>query len=352
MRITLIPCGEAVNESEAVAIDRLNRELQKIGGDDEWILLTNLAFSVTHQFQSDEIDIIAIGPPGVRVVEVKHWSVGWVDANSELVGQEADKLTNKARKVVTTLRSVVADLPRVDGAFLLTRPPSRVRKLAERTTVRGVSFHTLNQWKEAIGFSEPRVLTSAQIRSLGKTLAPRGAVRIDGTLRRFAGYVNLERQTPEDERFHRVYRGSHPTRRDKVILHLYDLSASDDARAETRARREAEALRRLQLYPWAPRILDSFQDAPGYAGEMFFFTVADPAAPPLEARAVDDEWSSAARAMFAREAIRALSELHSAGDPGEALIHRNLTPRTILVRYDNTPSSRASTERGFCRTSA
>ncbi|MDI9445572.1 MAG: NERD domain-containing protein [Planctomycetota bacterium] len=337
MRINLIPCGEAVNESEAAAIDRLNRELQKIGGDDEWILLTNLAFSVTHQFQSDEIDIIVIGPPGVRVIEVKHWSVGWVDANSELVGQEADKLTNKARKVGTTLRSVVADLPRVEGAFLLTRPPSRVRKLAERTTVRGVSFHTLNQWKEASGFSEPRVLTSAQIRSLGKTLAPRGAVRIDGTLRRFAGYVNLERQTPEDERFHRVYRGSHPTRRDKVILHLYDLSASDDTRAEARAHREAEVLRRLQLYPWAPRILDSFQDAPGYAGEMFFFTVADPAAPPLEARAGDDRWSPAARAMFGREAIRALSELHSAGDSGEALIHRNLTPRTILVRYDNTP---------------
>ena len=102
MRINLIPCGEAVNESEAAAIDRLNRELQKIGGDDEWILLTNLAFSVTHQFQSDEIDIIVIGPPGVRVIEVKHWSVGWVDANSELVGQEADKLTNKARKVGTT----------------------------------------------------------------------------------------------------------------------------------------------------------------------------------------------------------------------------------------------------------
>ena len=109
MRITVIPCGEVVNESEAAAIDRLNRELQKIGGDDEWILLTNLAFSVTHQFQSDDIDIVAIGPPGVRVIEVKHWSVGSADASSELVEQEADKLTNKARKVGITLRRVAAD---------------------------------------------------------------------------------------------------------------------------------------------------------------------------------------------------------------------------------------------------
>lgn len=337
MRITVIPCGEAVNESEASAIDRLKRELEKVGGDDEWVLLTNLAFSVTHQFQSDEIDIIAIGPPGVRVVEVKHWSVSWVDANNYLVEQEADKLTNKARKIGTTLRRVLTDLPRVDGSFLLTRQPSKVRKLVEQTAVRGVSFHSLNQWKQAIGFDGPRVLLPAQVQSLAKAMAPKSAARIDGSIRRLAGYVNLEQQTAKDERFHRVYRGSHPTRRDHVILHLYDLSADDDSKAEARARREADALQRLQLYPWAPRILDSFQDATGYAGEMFFFTVVDPAAPTLEDRAGDDDWSSAARLKFSRDAVKALAELHSAGGNDEALVHRRLTPQTILVRYDSTP---------------
>src|SRR5690606_16980828 len=94
---------------------------------------------------------------------------------------------------------------------------------------------------------------------------------------------------------------------------------------------------RLQLYPWAPRILDSFQDAPGFAGEMYFFTIADPAAPTLKDRDGDDEWSPRARGLFAREADRALAELHNAGDADDALVHRNLTPHTILVRYDNTP---------------
>ena len=75
MTVTVFPCGAAVNESEVSAIEHLKSQLQNIGGTDEWILLTNLAFSVTHQFQSDEIDVIAIGPPGVRVIEVKHWSV-------------------------------------------------------------------------------------------------------------------------------------------------------------------------------------------------------------------------------------------------------------------------------------
>jgi hypothetical protein len=92
----------------------------------------------------------------------------------------------------------------------------------------------------------------------------------------------LELQTPKDERFHRVYRGSHPARRDRVVLHLYDLSASDDKNAEAKAKREFQALHRLQLHSWAPRLLDSYQDAPGFEGEMFFFTVVDPAAPCVE----------------------------------------------------------------------
>jgi hypothetical protein len=336
MRVTVFPCGPAVNASETVAIEHLKRQLQNTEGDDEWILLTNLAFSVTHQFQSDEIDIVAIGPPGVRVLDTKHWTAGWVDANTAAVEHEADKVTNKARKLGTTARRIAPDLPRVDGVFLLTQPASKIKRLIGRL-VRGVTFCTLNQWKDAIGFDGPRVLSSAQITSLSRALAPKSAVAVDGSLRRLAGYVNLELQTPREQRFHRVYKGSHPARRDRVILHLYDLSASDDTNAEARAKREAEALQRLQLYAWAPRILDSWQDAPGYAGEMFFFTVVDPAAPCIEDRASDETWSSSSRLLFARDAIRSLSELHQAGGAEEPLVHRNLTPRTVLVRHDNSP---------------
>jgi len=337
MRVTVAPCGAAVNESEAAAIDHLKRHIQSTAGDGEWVLLTNLAFSVTHQFQSDEIDIIAIGPPGVRVIEVKHWTPGWVYSHKEIVEQEADKLTNKARKIGTTLRRNARGLPRVDGVFLLTRQASKVRKLAEQPHVRGVAFHTLNQWKDTVGFDRPRALSPAQVHSLSRTLYPRSTVAVDGSLRRLAGYVNLELQTPKEERIHRVYKGSHPARRDRVVLHLYDLSASDDSNAKARARREAEALQRLQLHPWAPRILDSWQEAPGYAGEMFFFTIVDPAAPSIENRACDKSWTPASRVQFAREAVRAVAEMHQAGGSAELLVHRNLTPQSILVRHDNSP---------------
>ena len=332
MRVTLFTCGPAANESELTAFAQLRARLISIPGDDEWVLLTNLAFSVTHQLQSDEIDIVAIGPPGVRVIEVKHWT----DRHMDLADQEAERVTDKARKIGTTLRSIVPDLPYVDGAFLLTQESSKVRRLAG-TTVRNVQFHTLKDWKGAIGFSSPTKLSLPQVTRLAKALEPKSAVAMDGSLRRLAGYINLELQTPKQERFHRVYKGIHPTRQDRVILHLYDLSASDETNAETKARREYDALQRLQLHAWAPRILDSFQPAPGYAGEMFFFTAADPAAPCIEDRAADVSWETTTRLTFAQSVVRALGELHETETDGEPIVHRNLTPETILVKHDNSP---------------
>jgi serine/threonine protein kinase len=336
MRVTSFASGPAANESELKAVKHLRNRLQSILGDDEWVLLTNLAFSVTHQLQSDEIDIVTIGSPGVRVIEVKHWTPQWVEAHADLAAQEADRVTNKARKIGTTLRKIVPNLPRVDGAILLTQEPSTVRRLVGRD-VRGVRFYPLNEWKSAIGFDSPIALTPQQVTSLGRALEPKSAVALDGSLRRLGGYVNLELQTPKQERFHRIYRGTHSARQDRAVLHLYDLSASDERNAETKARREYDALHRLQLHAWAPRILDSYQDAPGYAGEMFFFTVVDPTAPCIEERASDISWETAARLAFARSAIRALDELHKPGTGDEAMVHRNLTPKTILVKHDNSP---------------
>ncbi len=168
-------------------------------------------------------------------------------------------------------------------------------------------------------------------------MEPKSSLATEGRLRQLAGYINLELLTHRDERFHRVYKGNHPSRRDRIILHLYDLSATDDKNAELRAKREFETLIRLQLYSWAPRILDSYQPVPGYIGEMFFFTVVDPAAPTLEERMKDPSWSSIGRLEFARNSVRALKELHNAEESGEPIIHRHLNPQTILVKHDNTP---------------
>ncbi len=336
MKVIPINCGPFANDSEQKAFERLKSGLISELGDGEWLLLTNLAFSTTHQRQSDEIDIIAIGPPGVRVIEVKHWTATWVKQNTELVEHEAERVMAKARKVGTTLRRRVSNLDRVDGVFLVTQDALKVKSL-EGKKIRGVSFHTLKTWQGAVALDEPASLSPPQVKVLGKALYPKTDVLAHGDLRRMAGYVNLVLQTPSDERFHRIYKGTHFTRRNRVLLHLYDVSAIDQRNPESRARREFDALHRLQLHPWAPRIDDSFQEAPGYTGEMWFFTVADPAAPSIEQRREDDTWDTKTRIAFARHTVDALMELHETDEGEEPLLHRNLTPGTILVRHDNTP---------------
>ena len=81
-----------------------------------------------------------------------------------------------------------------------------------------------------------------------------------------------------------------------MILHLYDLS-TDEKNAAAKVRRHSRPCRRLQHFLWAPRLLDSFQDAPGYPGEMSFFTIIDPAAPSLAERDEDTCWVPAVRRL-------------------------------------------------------
>ncbi len=348
MKVIPIHCDPMANESERKAFERLKSCLISAAGDDEWLLLTNLMLSTNHRFQSDEIDIVAIGPPGVRIIEVKHWSAAWMRGHPDDVKHAADLIGKKARRVGTTLRRKSPNLGRVDGVFLLTEETVKVQAVRNKI-FNGVSCHSLQDWRAAIGLDGSAVLTDRQVHDLAKSLYPKVRVAVDGHLRRFAGYTNLELQTPADQRFHRVYKGVRPSSRDPIILHLYDLSASlpdpqqpgdrqaGQTYAETRARREFETLHRLQRYGWAPRLLDSWQEAPGYPGEMGFFTVVDPAAPTLDERVADDAWSTEVRLSFSHRAVQVLQEMHGAGADGAPMMHRNLSPQTILVQYDNSP---------------
>ena len=336
MRVDNIACGPAANESERKAFLHLKQQLISIAGNDQWILLTNLAFSVTHQHQSDEIDIIAIGPPGIRVIEVKHWDAQWVAANNSIVEIEANKITNKARKIATTLRKKFKNLGWVGASILLTKSAAKTKSLAGKTVL-GVSLHPLADWKAAINFEAPPMLSSSDVHGLASALDPRSAVALDGSIRRFAAYANLELQTPKEERFHRVYRGIHQPSQDAIILHLYDLSAAEESNAEARASRESETIIRIQQYPWAPRFRDTFQPAPGYEGEMYFCTLVDPSAPPISTRTSDTSWATIARLHLARNALRAVDEFHRIQTPEGNLVHRNITPDTVLVKHDNTP---------------
>ena len=332
MKVRHVPCGPVVSESERKAFDQLKKRLASELADDEWLLLTHLTLSATHRLRSDQIDIVAVGPPGVRVIEVKHWTADWVNRNRACVEQEADRVAHKARKVEATLRRLDPSLGQVNAAFLITETDSKAEVLE---AVRDVPFYTFKTWRGAVGLDSPSALSLQQIEKLGGSLASKKSADRNGELQRLAGYTRLKIQTPADERFHRIYKATHASRQDSVLLHLYDLSASDGPKAEKRAKREWQSLHRLQQHSWVPRIVDSFQWVPGYDGEVRFFTVSDPVAPSVYQRATDDSWGTRARLDFTINAMQALGEIHATGTDSEPMIHGNLTPNTILVRHDN-----------------
>lgn len=326
-----IPCGVAVNESERQAIERLKSKLP-----DGWILLSNLNHSTSAAYPSDEIDLIVIGPPGVTVIEVKHWDVDYFKKNAFRVAAESEKTNNKAKRIAGKIRSTF-DPGFVVAAILLTRGGTGIAA-GHRIRARGVPFFGLSEWKELVNVDGATRLSQAQIEQAAKLIEPRTRVAISGDLRRFGELINLERVESANAPFQRVYRGEHPSRRDKVILHLFDLSATEEKQPENRARREFEVIQRWQKSDYVPSLLDSFQEAEHYPGELYYFSLVDSAAPRLSERAADLNWSVDDRLRYAREALSALQEFHQPTEPEyQPIIHRNITPGTLRVRHNGRP---------------
>jgi hypothetical protein len=266
-----IPCGVAVNESERQAITRLHNKLP-----DGWILLSNLNHSTSAAYPSDEIDLIVIGPPGITVVEVKHWDIEYFKKNAPRVAAEAERTNNKAKRVAGKVRSAF-DPGFVVAAMLLTRGGTGIAA-GRRIMARGVPLFGLSEWKELANVDGTVRLSSRQIENAARLIEPRTGIAISGDLRHFGELINLERLESFDAPFHRVYRGQHPSRRDKVILHIFDLSAADEKQPYNRARREFDVIQRWQKSPYVPSLLDSFQEAEQYPGELYYFSLVESAA--------------------------------------------------------------------------
>lgn len=331
-----IPCGIAVNESERQAIERLRNKLP-----DGWILLSNLNHSSSAANPSDEIDLIVIGPPGVTVVEVKHWDLDYVKKNALRADGEAERANDKAKRIAGKIRPAF-DPGFVAAAMLLTRGGTGIAG-GQRFKARGVPLFGLSEWKELVNADGGNRLSLAQVEKVAKLIEPRTSIAVSGDLRRFGELINLERVESANAPFHRVYRGEHPSRRDKVILHLFDLSATEEKQPENRARREFEVIQRWQKSDYVPSLLDSFQEAEHYPGELFYFSLVDSAAPKLSERTADVNWSVDDRLRYEREALSALQEFHQPTEPEyQPIIHRNITPDTLSVRHNGRPLFRKS----------
>lgn len=336
MAVKIIRFSEAVNASEVTAEAKCKTALEALSDTAPWNVFAGLASSSSPLHQSDDLDLVPIGPRGVFLIEVKHWDAAWINDNKATAEAEAEKLTAKAKRLSGRVKRALSESPKVIQAFLITREPAGPNL---PPTIRGVPVWTLRELAKIFRELPKGVLNEAQVKLLTGTLEPTAKIQVDGKIRRLAAYQNLELQTPNEQAFHRIYKGVHQRTKERVILHLYDLSASDDNKnPESRAERESRALQMLQKTRFVPRVRETLRELPDYPGELFYFTLFDPGAPTLAARDADTSWTASDRIEFAANACLALHEIHGLTDPESVkIVHRNISPQSVLVGSRNEP---------------
>lgn len=336
MRVRVIPCGPFVNESERKAVETIKAGLiSKANGP--WVILHNLLYSADRRHQSSDIDIIVIGPTGIHVIETKHWNFEYIEnpKNNALIDREANKLKNKVERIASNIRKHM-EVPFLKGSFLLTRTDDPKYRAKTRRLL-GSELFKLSDWPTLLKLSDPPQFSEQEIKNIATLLEPKVKLALSGDIRSFGEYTNLQLVSEKDDSFRRVYRGIHALNRDKVILYIYDYSATASSAPEKEAQREFESIKIRQKTASLPRLIESFQDAPEYPGELYYFVVADPCAPSIFERKEDENWSEEERLKIAVEFARALDELHNPPDGSDCLYHRNLSPKSMFVCSGNVP---------------
>jgi hypothetical protein len=280
MRVDHVPCGPFVNASEEQAFNHLSNRLKAERGEDHFVILTNVAHAVTSGAQADEIDMIIVCSSGIHVIEVKHWDRGYLKSNSLTLEDEADKIANKVRKIATKVRRLVPEVGFITPKILLTKESKTVQREFNEP-IRGVRLFALADWRVLVDLDALGTIPPQHIHGLCHAIVPKSRIPLSGDLRKLGRITDMHLLSPREDRFHRVYRGRDSIYQDRLIVHLYDLSASTHANPRNLAEREFKVIQGLQKSPWLPRLVDSFQEIPHYPGELCFFTVADSDAPTL-----------------------------------------------------------------------
>ncbi len=226
MKVEHIPCGFFANESERLAIEQIRRRLESKAGNGKYILLSNLLFSFDSRGLSDEIDLLVICPSGIIVIEIKYWDLTYINKNEIVVNAEAERLNNKVKRIAGKLKKHSIDAGFLEGRMLLTKkgdlnlPKDNLRK------IKGIALYSLKDWQTLLNINAPPLLDEQLINKICALLEPSTKIALSGDIRTFAGITNLELISPKDNRFHRIYKGMHILKRDKVILNIFDLSAT------------------------------------------------------------------------------------------------------------------------------
>ena len=209
MPVKHIACGRFANESERRAAAYLSSRLESSGTSGQWFLLTNYSSSSGSRHLSDEIDMVILGPPGVSVIEIKHWSAADLKREPGLAEREAEKINDKAKRLASKVRRFCPfNTGFISGRLLLTGGESeKFKDGLLRKRIRGIDVFGLNEWKDLLETYLTPVLSDQEVMSVCRVLEPNSLTSAEDRLEVFQEYFELEPVAGISEPFHRVYRG-------------------------------------------------------------------------------------------------------------------------------------------------
>jgi serine/threonine protein kinase len=328
---TFVSCAAMEWESEFAAQSQLKRTLEAPNRSGEnWFVLSNFTITDSRNLSANEIDFLLIGPTGLRLIEAKGWRRRFVESEwSTKVTKECELISKKARKLSGMLKQLPFDTGKIRGYLLLSEESDF------DDICKGVPIVGKQQISHILNDLQGTRLTKDQIDQTAKLLAPKDASLMQGRLRRL-GDITLDPYVA-NTRLHatRRFTGRKERFKVEVDVFVFDLSGIRSDEQKEKARREADVVGALQKYPGIPRLIDSFQEATEFAGEIFFYSMEKPDGTPVSKKQTEVGWAAADRIAFTVKALQYLSSLHAAFD--STYVHRGITPDTLWVDRSNLP---------------
>jgi serine/threonine protein kinase len=340
----IVQVAPPVNESEKSAFASIMKAAAEAPyNTSDFLLVTNLMLARGISNTSDEIDAILIGPQGVVVIEVKHWSWDnvWDKKRNRSALQDAVHLIEKkARKIKGALNGLIGETW-VKSALFLTNQKALPKLTADRTRkFQGTEIWTLPEVTKLLPDDSSRAQVTAHeldriLRRLHPGHVAAGKISERTTLGQFSE-LKLVSATNSHHPC-KVYQAIETRTREKVILNVWDLTAT--ANAEKLAQRESDVAIKFQKSPYLPNLVLNLSDVPGLQGEVKLFAISDPDYLTVASAMRLERFDLSARLAFASQALFALNELHYPALPSglPRLVHRDIRPETLYIKADFSP---------------
>ena len=327
MTVTVEQLGPFLTAAGRTALSNVEATLRRRPG--AWTILTNVCLDAPTDDYHERLHLVIVGPPGVTVCEVRRGDRAFLAGTTEYLEVAALRAKQKAarlgrlldtcRMIVEVQATLVIDNDDVGGA------PSGL------FGVQIIPSHQLGKHNNHSDRNYSSDQLQAVIRIIREDHDGHDPSINLGTAR------GLEIDDMTGAPFHVTFRASDLSA-NPIIVHVYDLTASDRDDCFQVANRGFEVLDGLAPNTYIPPIVSRLTIYPSVDGEIAWFAIGDDNNPSIAEASSREDWLVSSRVQFCARSLVVLSYLHRPVDIGiKGLVLRDISAQTLHLASSNEP---------------